>query len=162
MRLLLAISIIGLLATPAIAQDAKSGWVVRYSQDAFSGTIFSEAVAAQETDRTAFGLPSITVICGTSGDLLATFYDGSMFVQNTLSVDFRTADGAVKNYAFDRRPDLYGTNLAAADPASSLAILALFSDAGQSVPFRSGDKQGLLPSIGASFAFDAVRATCPE
>lgn len=151
-----------LMCGQATAQDAKSGWQVQYSQDAFSGSIIAKAGASQETDRIAFGVPSLTVLCGPNGGLIADFYDGSMFAQNAISVDFRDTSGDVHTFTFERRKDAFGGNVTAADPATSASLLDLFAATTQSVPFRTGEKQGLLPSIGAALAFDAVRASCPD
>jgi hypothetical protein len=151
-----------LLTAPAIASDDfKTGWRVVYEQDVFSQQVLAVAYVTQETEQAiSFDQSQLQIVCASDEKLVAAFSIGGFSMESTHDVSFRSEDGSITKVSFRRAKAQGDRSVIGASQADSNVLMDLFRNAKAQIAFKTGNKQGLLPVIGAAYAMDAVAATC--
>lgn len=149
-----------MFAVPALADDAKEGWVFQFRQDTFDKTVFPLAIMREETKD--FDKATIFVACAKDGSLIAAYSPSAIIsFDQTAKVQFRGKNDT-KEFTFAATAIPHMGKFRGLAKADSAALIDLFSKASGEVPFRTDKKQGVFTSIGADQTFKIVQDHCPK
>lgn len=150
---------VALLATPAIADDAKQGWGFQFRQDTFDKTLFPLAIMSEEGKD--YVKASLFVACAKDGSLVAGYSPSGVSLVDQTKIQFRAGD-ETKEFTFLAVEIPHMGSYRGLGRDDSAALIDIFAKAGGEVPYRTDQKQGVFTSIGAAQTFKIVQEHCPK